>query len=129
MSSNKNHTILIAEDDSFLIKAMTDKLEREKFNVIKASDGQEAIKQIKTKKPDLLLLDLIMPVMDGFETLKEIKKLKMKKKPIIIVLSNLGQDSDIEEATKLGAYDYLIKSNFSINKITEKVKETLAKIK
>ncbi len=118
--------VLVAEDDKFLIRVLSDKLRRRGFEVIIASDGIEAVNKIKSGKPDLVLLDLVMPNKDGFEILEEIKTDKKYKKIPIIILSNLGQKSDIEKGKKLGADDYLVKSNLSINAVVDKVKEVLA---
>lgn len=123
----QKYKILVAEDDKFLLKAFKDKLEREGFIVIVAVDGAETIKTLEKEKPDILLLDLVMPVKDGFEVLQEMRlDSKLKKIPTII-LSNLGQDSDIKRGIELGAVDYLIKADFTIGDVVKKIKEHLAK--
>lgn len=123
----KKYKVLVAEDDKFLSKAFKDKLEREGFIVIVAIDGEETIKTLIKEKPDILLLDLVMPVKDGFEVLQEMKiDSKIAKIPVII-LSNLGQDSDIKRGIELGAVDYLVKADFTISDVTKKIKEHLAK--
>ena len=118
--------IVIAEDDKFLSKVLSNKFRRDNYEVFIASDGIEAGNKIRTEMPDIVLLDLIMPNKNGFEILEEIKAEKQFKDLPIIVLSNLGQKSDIARSKKLGAADYLVKSNLSINAVVEKVKETLS---
>ena len=90
-------------------------------------DGREALKKIRSEEPDMVLLDLIMPEKNGFEVLEEMKKDKALKNIPVIVLSNLGQESDVDQGKKLGAVDYLIKSNVSIKEVIEVIKLHLAK--
>src|SRR3990170_6129485 len=112
MPYKKHFKILLAEDDRLICRA---------------HDGEEALQRLGDFTPDLILLDLIMPNKNGFEFLEAIKPdAKLKKIPII-VLSNLGQDSDVERAKALGAVDYMIKSDSSIQKIVEKAREYLKK--
>ena len=123
--NNKKTKILLAEDDKFISRAYKDGLERAGFNLILASDGEEAVKLIKTEKPDLVLLDVIMPLKNGFEVLEEVKKDPETKDIPVIVLSNLGQDSDIAKGRSLGAVDYLVKANFTMAEVVEKIKKYL----
>lgn len=129
--AEKKTKILVIEDDKFLIKAYEDKLTREGFEVIIATDGAEGLKSIGEINPDLVLLDLILPKKDGFEVLAEVNgnsDEKIRSIPILI-LSNLGQESDVKRGLELGAVDYLIKTNLSIKAVVKKIKETLAKAK
>jgi len=119
--------ILLAEDDKFISRAYKDGLTRAGFEVETAYDGNEALKKIRANKPNLILLDLVMPDKDGFETLEELHLDKKLKKIPVIVLSNLGQDSDVKKGKELGAVDYLIKSDHSMKEVIEKVKFYLAK--
>ena len=121
--------IVIAEDDKFLSKVLSDKFRRANYEVVVASDGIEAVNKIKSLLPDIALLDLMMPNKNGFEILEEIKTEKQFKNLPVLVLSNLGQKSDITRAKKLGATDYLVKSNLSINDVVKKVEEVLAQFK
>lgn len=118
--------VLIAEDEKVLSKIVANKLKRNDIEVIQAFDGEEAIEKVKKEKPDLMLLDLIMPVKNGFEVLKALKDLGLTKKIKIIVTSNLGQQADKDKAKKLGASDYLIKSEVPVDKL---VKIVLDRIK
>jgi DNA-binding response OmpR family regulator len=121
--------ILLAEDDAFISRAYRDGLGRAGFDIVYAADGVEALKKIREDIPDLVLLDIIMPFKNGFEVLAEIKgDAKLKDIPVII-LSNLGQESDIEKGRSLGAADYFIKANYSLREVIEKVKEHLDKMK
>jgi len=118
--------ILLAEDEQFLSRTYKNKLEVEGFEVVTALDGEEAIAKIRAEKPDLILLDLMMPVKSGFEVLAEIKGDDAVKNIPVIVASNLGQQSDIDEAKRLGAVDFLVKSNISLKDMAAKVKEYLS---
>jgi len=117
--------ILVVEDDKFLRELIVRKLSDEDFNVEEAVDGEEGLRKIKELKPDLVLLDLILPGIDGFEVLSRMKEeISLSSVPVII-LSNLGQREDIERGLKLGAVDYLVKAHFTPNEIIEKVKKVL----
>ena len=115
--------ILIAEDDEFLLKVYRMTLEQEKFDVVIAKDGEEALKQAAKEKPDLILLDILMPKKDGFDVLKELKENEDLKDIPVIILSNLGQEADIEKGKELGAVDYIIKGNVDIENVIQKVKK------
>ncbi len=117
--------ILIIEDDKFLRELISQKLMKEGYDVCEAIDGEEGIKQVQKENPDLILLDLILPGIDGFEVLSQIKKDPVLAKIPVIILSNLGQKEDIEKGINLGADDYLIKAHFTPNEIIEKIKDVL----
>ncbi len=117
--------ILVTEDDKFLASAMRVKLSKAGFDVTVASDGVEAIEAIEKNRPDLVLLDMVMPRQDGFATLEMIRKREELKDMPVIVTSNLGQKEDIDRAMKLGANGYLVKSDISIEKILEKINTVL----
>jgi two-component system, chemotaxis family, sensor kinase CheA len=122
MSDKIQKTILVAEDDKFYANVYKRKLEMEGFKVVLAENGEIALKLARGQTPDLILLDLIMPVMDGFTALSELKKDDKLKNVRVIVLSNLGQDEDVAKAKGLGASDYIVKSNLSINDLVNKIK-------
>jgi len=117
--------ILIVEDDKFLGELIARKLTSEGFNIVLAVDGEEGVKKIKEEKPDLVLLDLILPGIDGFEVLAKTKEDANVASIPVIILSNLGQKEEIEKGLKLGAIDYLIKAHFTPAEIIEKIKNTL----
>lgn len=117
--------ILIVEDDKFLRELIAQKLVKEGYDVLEAIDGEEGFKMIKAEKPDLILLDLILPGIDGFEVLSKTKEDEEMSSIPVIILSNLGQKDDIERGLKLGAVDYLIKAHFTPGEIIEKMKRVL----
>ena len=119
--------ILVVEDDQFLRDLIVRKLEEEGFDAIQAVDGEEGLRLSKEKKPAIILLDLILPGMDGFDVLKSIKSEKSISSIPVIILSNLGQKDDIDQGIKLGASDYLIKAHFTPGEIVARVKEVLKK--
>lgn len=119
--------ILLVEDDQFICRAYSDGLSRAGFEMILAADGQEGLEKAKENKPDIILLDLIMPIMNGFEFLEKIKQDNNLKNIPAIILSNLGQESDVAKGKELGAKDYLIKSDYSMEEVVNKVKEHLKK--
>jgi len=118
-------TILIIEDDKFLRELIAQKLIKEGFEISEAVDGEEGMKKVKEEKPDLILLDLILPGIDGFEVLARMKEDPVLAAIPVIILSNLGQKEDVERGLKLGAVDYLIKAHFTPGEIIEKVKNAL----
>ncbi|MBU2612853.1 response regulator [Patescibacteria group bacterium] len=119
MAETKGKKILIAEDDKFLAKAYEAKLEKSGFEVTIAKDGEEALRMMKETKPDLVLLDLVMPVKNGFEVLEEISKDATLKKIPIIIVSNLGQEADVMHGKELGVADYLVKAEYSLQQVTD----------
>lgn len=118
--------VVIVEDDEHISKVYEIKLTKEGITCIVARDGEEAVAKITAEKPNLILLDLMIPKKDGFWVLEEIKKNPELKTIPVLVLSNLGQKSDQERAHDLGADEYLVKVDFSIQDIVEKVKKYLA---
>lgn len=125
----KKAKILIIEEDRFLVKLYGDKLRREGFEVIEAVSSEEGLHKVFEEKPDLIILDLVLPRKSGFEVLSEIKLEPETKDIPVIILSNLGQQSDIKKALELGATIYLIKTEISVNQLPEIVKEQLVKAK
>jgi len=117
--------ILIIEDDSFLSEMYSTKLIQEGFETEIAVDGKQGIDKIKNIKPDLVLLDIVLPKMDGFEILESVKKDPEFKNIPIILLTNLGQKNEIEKGLSLGADEYIIKAHFTPTAVVAKVKEIL----
>lgn len=115
--------ILIVEDDSFLISAYKVKFTKEGFDVSVASNGEEALELLKTISPEVIVLDLIMPKMDGFATLEALKKDPALAGIPVIIASNLGQSEDIEKGKNMGAVDFIIKSDMSLDELVEKVRK------
>lgn len=125
MPENKKPLILVAEDDKFIAKVYQNKLTKEGFEVFLAMNGQEAIDFVKKRKPDIILTDLIMPVKDGFETLKELKADPASKDIKVIILSNLSQEEDKQKVMEMGAIDYVVKANVSFREILDLIKHHL----
>jgi len=119
--------ILIIEDDKFLLKLYGDKLRRAGFEVAESVTGEEALNKISVDMPDLIILDLILPKKSGFEILTEFKLNPKTKNIPVIILTNLGQESDIKRGLEMGAVDYLVKTDFSMNKLPQLIKEKLIK--
>lgn len=113
--------VLLVEDDKFFQKFYTYKLQENNIKVEVASDGEEGLRKMQKDKPDIVLLDLIMPNKDGFYVLENrLQNIGLKKIPVI-VLSLLGQEKDIEKAKSLGATDYISKSFLNFNQVLEKI--------
>lgn len=121
----KGPRILVVEDDKFLRNIIVQKLNTEGFTVEEAVDGEEAFKKIKKDPPKLILLDLLLPAVDGFEVLRKMQEDKELVKIPVLVLSNLGQDEDIKRAKELGAKDYMVKAYFTPTEIIAKVQKIL----
>ena len=119
--------ILFIEDELSLQKTVNEIFIQEGFKMLSALDGEEGLKLIKKEKPDLILLDLILPKKDGFEVLKEIKEDKETKDIPVIVLTNLEGVGDVEKALSLGAATYLVKASYELEDIVIKVKQALKK--
>ncbi len=117
--------ILIVEDDRFLRELIVQKLIKEGYETIEAVDGEEGVKKTKEEKPDLILLDLILPGIDGFEVLTRVKSDPAAASIPVIILSNLGQKDDVERGLKLGVSGYLIKAHFTPSEIIDKIKSVL----
>jgi DNA-binding response OmpR family regulator len=127
MKKAKNK-ILITEDEIAILRAITDKLTMEKFEVLEAQNGEEGLKIALREHPDLILLDIIMPRMDGLTMLKKLREDKWGNKVPIILLTNLNNERKTLEIIKSGACDrcdYLIKSNWKLNDVVAKVREKL----
>lgn len=126
LSESNKKRILIVEDDSFLSEMYAAKLEVEEFKVIIATNGEEALDKMRLNKPDLVLLDLLMPKKDGFEVLKE-KFVDPNIKDIpVIVLTNLSQKEQIKKCYELGANDFLIKAYFVPTEVIKKIRSLLS---
>ena len=117
--------ILIAEDEPTLNKALAEFLEADGFEVFNVFDGSEVASLAKTKKPDLILLDIILPKKDGYEVLDELKADEKTKKIPVILLTNLESVENIQKAFDKGVTTYLVKSNYTLEDVTKKIKETL----
>lgn len=114
--------ILLVEDDIFVSDIYQTKLRQEGFEVEVAGNGLEAVKALEKKIPDLMLLDIVMPYMDGLEVLEKVRKNENWKSIPTILLTNLSEKEKVEEGLRIGANDYLIKSHFTPSEVVEKIK-------
>ena len=117
--------ILFIEDEPALQKTFGEILKQEGYKTIPALDGEIGLRLAKTKKPDLILLDLILPKVHGFEVLKKLKEEQKTKDIPVIVLTNLERIGDVDKAIELGATTYLIKADYSLEEVVEKIKKAL----
>ena len=124
MAEQKAHVLLV-EDDVFLSGIYQKKFEMEGYKISTADNGEKGLADAKKKKPDIILLDILLPKMDGFSVLKELKADPSVKNIPVILLTNLGQKDDVAKGLEAGAVDYLIKAHFKPSEIVEKVKQVL----
>lgn len=115
--------ILLTEDELFLSSLLQMKLEQEGFQVQRAKDGEEAMQMLETFVPDLMLLDLILPKKNGFEVLESLRQDPRFQKIPVIIISMLGQDTDIARGKSLGVIDYIVKARLSVDELVNKVKD------
>ncbi len=117
--------VLLVEDDKMILDMYTLKFTQEGYEVTQAENGKDGLELAKKINPDIVLLDIILPQMDGFTVLKNLKAdPKMKDIPVVL-LTNLGQDGDVKKGIELGAVDYLIKANFTPSQVVDKVKSVI----
>ena len=115
--------ILIVEDDLFLSSLLKNRLQKDGLRVSLAKDGQEAIQSLKNLKPDLILLDIILPGKSGFEVLEEMRSNPQLQDAPVMIISNLGQEGDIEKGRELGAIEYFVKARTSIDELIRKIQK------
>jgi DNA-binding response OmpR family regulator len=125
MAENK-YKILIVEDDSFLLNMYATKFEMEGFEVVMAEDGEKGLRLAKKEMPDMILLDILLPKMNGFEVLKALKEDELTKDMKVLLLTNLSQRAEVDQGFDLGAVEYLIKAHFMPSEVVAKVKKILA---
>jgi len=120
--------ILVVEDETPLLNALCDKLNKENFEAYGAKNGLEGLEMIKTNKPHLIIMDVVMPVMDGLTMLYNLKTDPEMKDIPVIILSNLSDSEDILKAMERSTYDYLIKSDVSLEEVVSRIKNRLGMI-
>jgi len=118
--------ILLVEDDRFLRRAAEAALRQAGFDVVMAADGEEALSVARADAPDLILLDVIMPKLQGFEVLAALKQDPATASVPVLMLSNLGQEQDVKRAMDGGAIGYLVKANLSLQALVKRLQEALA---
>ncbi|MFH0956133.1 MAG: response regulator [Candidatus Falkowbacteria bacterium] len=119
--------ILLVEDDSFLLGMYATKFEMENFKVIMAEDGEKALRLVLKEVPDIILLDIILPKVNGIDVLRQLKSNSVTVDIPVILLTNLSQKDEIEQGLKMGAEDYLIKAHFMPSEVVDKIKKVLNK--
>jgi len=117
--------ILLVEDDPFLIDIYSTKLKDSGFKVVVVREGDGVLSKIEEEKPDLLVLDIVLPHMDGWEVLSRVKAAEEFKDLKVVILSNLGQKDEVEKGLKLGAEKYLIKAHYTPSEVAEEIKKIL----
>lgn len=122
----QNYTILLVDDDQFITVVYSEGLEKAGYNVVTVHDGEAALESLRTSRPDLVLLDIIMPKVNGFEVLEAVQNDEALKTIPIIVLTNLSQASDQQEALRLGAVDFITKSDVSFNELLIRIQQHLS---
>jgi len=123
MANNKK--ILVVEDDAMISSMYKTKFEADGFTVLIAADGAVGLEMAKKEKPDIIMLDVILPQLDGFSVLEEIKKDEKIKTIPVIMLTNLGTEEDKLKGESLGAVDYLVKASLTPGQVSQKIKQTL----
>ena len=123
--ADQKKTILLVEDEPLLANLLKQRLEKEGFAIFHAPDGEEALKVMKTLQPDLILLDIILPKISGFEFMERLRNDPAFGKAPIVIISNLGQESDVEKGKVLGAIGYFVKAKMSIEDLVKRVKTFL----
>lgn len=118
---------MLVEDDPFLLSMYNTKFEMENFKVVAADDGEKGLKLALKETPDIILLDIMLPKMDGFEVLRALKADEKVRRIPVILLTNLSQKEKVQEGLALGADDYLIKAHFMPSEVVEKIKKLINK--
>jgi DNA-binding response OmpR family regulator len=127
MDKNKKRRVLIIEDDSYISDMYKIKLETDNFEAVIANDGVAGMRMLKEQKFDVVLLDIVMPKVDGFSVLKSIKEDSELKKIPIVLLTNLSQKENVKRGFELGAADYVIKAHFTPLEVVKKIRKVLEK--
>lgn len=125
MTNTKNYKILLIEDEEMLANMYETKFKNEGYDIKKALDGETGLKMALEDKPDVILLDIIMPKLDGFSVLRALKENAKTKDVPVVLLTNLGQDEDVKKGKAMGAAGYLVKANMTPAEVVEKIKEYL----
>jgi DNA-binding response OmpR family regulator len=123
--ATKKPIVALVEDDPLIAEMYTTKFTKEGYDIRHAADGFAGLEMVKKEKPDIILLDIIMPKLDGFQVLQELRKIAEFKETPVVMLTNLGQEEDVQKGRQYGATDYFIKTNFTPAAIVDKVKNLL----
>lgn len=126
---DKKLKILVVEDEEILLTALSEELRQEGFEVVGAKDGVEGLEKAAAEQPDLMLLDLVMPRLDGISALKQLKAQDNTKEIPVVILTNLSDYDKISDALSMGAMDYLVKANYRLEELVTKIKTVLERTK
>lgn len=126
---DKNIKILVVEDEEILLTALSEELKQEGFEVVGAKDGVEGVAKAASEKPDLVLMDLVMPKLDGLGALKQMKESPATKDIPVVILTNLSDYDKISDALGMGAMDYLVKANYRLEELVGKIKTVMERRK
>ena len=126
MADANGKKVLVVEDDVFLAQLLTNRISKAGVNVMRAADGEEGLEMLRANRPNLMLLDLILPKKSGFELLEEMRADPSISNTPVIIVSNLGQESDVKRGRELGAVEYFVKAKTSIDGLVERVKAILS---
>jgi len=129
MAEDKKYSLVLVEDDEFLASIYQTKFDMEGFKVSITGNGEEGLKLVEKKMPDIVLLDILLPKLDGFAVLERLKSNPKTKHIPVILLTNLGQKDDVDRGVELGAADYLIKAHFKPSETVDKVRKIIAQSK
>ena|SRR6185436_16093086 len=121
----KKTKILIVEDEEILLTALSEELKQEGFDAVGAKDGMEGVEKAAAEKPDLILLDLVMPRLDGIGALKQLKENDETKNIPVVILTNLSDYDKVSDALSMGAMDYLVKANYRLEELVAKIKAVM----
>jgi two-component system alkaline phosphatase synthesis response regulator PhoP len=122
---DKKIKVLVVEDEEILLTALSEELRQEGFDVVGAKDGVEGLEKAASEQPDLMLLDLVMPRLDGISTLKQLKAQENTKNIPVVILTNLSDYDKISDALSIGAMDYLVKANYRLEELVTKIKAVM----
>ena len=127
MDTEKKKKILVVEDDIFMVELLVGDLQAAGYDTLVAKTGIEGVEQFRTGRPDLVLLDILLPDQNGFETLRQIRRSAGGPETMVMILSNIAEGPDMDEAKRLGVKDYLVKANFTLPEIIDKIREVFKK--
>jgi len=126
IAQNNKPKILLVEDDIFMVDLLVEELTRSGFDIVVAGNGADGIKRFDESRPDLVLLDLLLPDVRGFEVLKKIRAGTGGRDVKVIVFSNVAEQADMKEAEELGVRHYMVKANYALPEVVDKIRSVLA---
>jgi len=125
MTEEKEYSVVCVEDDPLILEILAFKFQKKNWQVVSAMDGETALKRISESKPDIVLLDILLPGISGYDVLEQLKKDSELQAIPVLVLSNYGQDEEIQKSLSLGAVDHLVKANVVLDDVVEVAKKII----